>query len=291
MQNISEELRKQIPKFESGKMYGFQLLGTRYSQSLKRLLVPNSINILPQDVIYDPFTDSEVEIECHDRTLPNGQVILKKIMFRKDEAGKKLLNGSKKGDKSLFEYLWLSNYNAANRDKEWFIEPKGGCKYTFLEPEKSSQEKLDVLKMQHKAQEVVFNLSDKDIKIVCEALANSQADKFNYNPKMLESQMRESLIDFANRNPSRVITLDKELNLEVRNAIRAAKDAGIISYDVKKQEIVWTDTGNRITIIEPGKDAETTLVGYFVTKKGSEVLKTILANLQKKEGKGDNVEA
>jgi hypothetical protein len=289
MKDISAKLRKEIPEFESGKIYKFKLNGLRYNKHLKRMLVPNSIKILAQDTIYDPHLNRSVEIKCVDRTAvgkDGSQVeILRKIYFNKDMAGVMTLYGNNKKDKALFEYLWLSNYNSANTNKPWFQKPVGGCKYEYLEPNKSASQKVEDQKAIHEAETVVFNLSDDDLRIACSALGKSSSDDFKYHHTMHEAQMREKLLAYAKKNPNRVKMLDKDLNLEVRAAIRSAVDAGVISFDERNKLIVWTNTGNKICSIEPGKDAETTLVGYFVTSEGEQVLKTILANLQGEESK------
>jgi hypothetical protein len=301
MNHLSKELQKQIPEFKTGELYRFRLLNLKYDKKLKRTLVPNSKNVLSQDVIFDPYLDggSNVTIECVDRKVTTGRdsqkeynTIFRRIVFGKQEGGTKVLNGKNRKDMAMFKYLYMSNYNAANKDKEWFIAPIGGCTYEFVLPEKSSADKVETAKSIHIAEGVVLGLSDKDLRVACEALGNSKVDKFKYSPNMHEAQMRESLLAFAKTHPSRVTTLDKDLNLEVRRAIREAKKAGVISYDLTRKEVVYTDSGNRICIIEDGKDAETTLVGYFITQKGRQTLKTILANLQekpKKVAKGEKV--
>ena len=286
MNKLSKKLRDELPAFDSDKEFSFKLLGVRYDKTLKRLIVPTSKNVPNEDSIYDMGAGKMIPLYCEDRRVSAGvnsdkefNLVLKKIVFSRDEHGLKVLQGKNKKQQAMFEYLYLSNFNKANKGKEWFSEPKGGCIYEFVQPEKSSEDKLNTEQAIHKAKSVVFGLSEDDLKTACEALAKS-TDKLRYSPNMLENQMRQLLLAFAEKNPARVTTLDKDLNLEVRKVIKESISKGIISVDERKHEVVWTDTGNRICVVEPGKDSATTLVGFFVTEEGSQVLKTIIAVLK-----------
>lgn len=292
MNKLSKKLRGEIPEFDSKKSFSFHLLGVKYDRKLKRLIVPSSKNVPNEDSIFDEGAGKMIPIYCEDRKVSAGvhsdkefNLILKKILFTRDEDGIKVLRGKNKKQQALFEYLFLSNYNEANRGKSWFIEPKGGCIYKFVEPEKRSEDQLGLEQAIHNAKTVVFNLSEEDLRTACEALSKS-VEKIRYTPNMLENQMRQLLLAFAEKSPNRVATLDKDLNLEVRRVIKQAIAKGVISVDDRRHEIVWTDTGNRICVIEPGKDSATTMVGFFVTDAGSQVLKTIVGVLKgDKEGK------
>jgi hypothetical protein len=250
MENISKKLQDSIPAFENEKKFSFKLLSARYDSKLNRLIVPTNRKVVAEDVIFDPYSKKNVEIRCIERRVPVGQgvngsdIVLKQINFDRKENGKKVLDGKSKRDLNLFEYLYLSNFNRANKYKPWHITPKNGYIYEFQLPEKTAEEKLQEKKDKIRAQQIVMDFSDDEVMIVAEALSKSTGVKgFIYNSSMETNQLRDRLTDFAEKNSSVMLNFDKTFNMEARKLVKAAIDGGLIMIDDNKKVVNWADTG------------------------------------------------
>jgi hypothetical protein len=295
MKGISKELQKLIPEFKAGETYEFELLNlktTKLSNGRSGKLVPSRVIIPSSCSIKDPGTNETITINYVDIVLPSTaksdeRVKLGRVEFVKSEKGRKILRGNNGKDKDLFEYLYLCAWGKHSEGQPWHYEPKNGAyKFKFVDRANLKKNEIEKKRKRHAAISIALDLSDKDMRILCEKL---QSDKnidppFVYSEKWLEDDLRDRLVNFAEKNPGKVIDKHEQYNLAIENLVRDALKAEIIIHDKPKKQVIWGTGQGLLVTVPKGKQVKDILATYFMTEEGKNDLEAIVAQL-----KGDNV--
>lgn len=291
MNGISKKLQNMIPDFKEGEIFEFELLGLKKSDmegGRFGKVIPAKVVIPPSCAIYDPDKGENVTISLIEQVIPASPnreetVILGKANFNKAEGGRKVLYGKDKGRKSLYEYLYLCPWNAANKDKPWHIPPtRNEYKFQFVNREGNKRDLLDKRKQKIKAQSIAFELAEKELRILCEKLAmeKNPTAKFIYDGTWSESEVRERLAAFGERYPGLVISKHDEYNMAIEKLVRDALDSGIIKHEKAQKTIVWGKGGGIIIEVPSRKKAPDVLGAYFMTEEGKDDLEAIVAQMK-----------
>jgi hypothetical protein len=296
MNELSKELKKMLPKFGPGDVYEFELLGikTRKIDGGRETKVYPSIKKIPAStVIYDPGAEQEVTLNYIKRVYPatnkheNERVELGKIEFKKSEKGRKILRGNNPADRKLFEYLYLCQWNASNVGQSYHVvNDNPNYKFKFVDNKAVNKNKLDAKKMKLQAMNIALSLSDKDMRILCEKLKSDPSiePKFNFEDHWEDEDIRTRLVTFAENNPAKIITKNKEYNFAIEQLVRDAFDKKIISHDKAKKQIIWTKGKGLLITCAANKKPHNELANYFMTDEGKQDLEVIVAQLKS----GDN---
>lgn len=291
MKNLSEKFRKEhIPKFKPGKKYVFRLVNLKVDRFSHKLIVPSYKNTPNTDVIIDPYANNEggepVAIEYVQKivnTAPDAikdtQKILGNIVFKRATYGEIILNGSKKADKPLFEFLYLSNRNKSNMNKPYHVQPKNYM-YELLDADTRAYDENQFEKQKHTATGIIFKLSESKLRIICEQLAKAGESGFKYSPTYSKDVLEKQLIAYGKKQPKNIIVLDDDYNLAVRETVKDAVDSEIITINLSTRQILWTNGGVVICVIPPGMSPEEVLVTFFLTTDGGQVLEMLMTQLE-----------
>lgn len=273
--------------FVPGKVFKFKLLGIKYDRELKRWHVPASKNVSSSDIIFDTKNDKQIQIELIKARAPTApdahketHTILQEILFLKTENGLKVLSGNDKSKKDQYEYLFMCNYNRANKDKPWHLRPPSGYIFEFLDDEVKADVDNRKSKLQHSAVSMIYGMSLPDRVILSEQLAKKKGYGFVHSVNSEEKLIEKNLVAFAKKYPKEIITLDEGTTVKLISIVKDAEQANIIEIDTAKQQVVWADTKDAIVIIPPGKDPYNLLADYFLSDEGNSVLKTIGTQLE-----------
>jgi hypothetical protein len=294
MNGISKKLQNMIPDFKEGEIYEFELLRLRNAEmdgGRFNKIVPSKVVIPPSCSIFDPDTEENITISLIEQIIPASpnreeKVLLGKADFYKSEGGRKVIYGKEKGKKTLYEYLYLCPWNEANKDKPWHIPPRRNeYKFKFVDRENNKKNLLDKRKKRIKAQNIAFELGSKELQILCDKLSMEKnlSSKFIYDKTWSESELREKLAAFGERNPGLVISKHSEYNMAIERLVRDALERGIIKHDKAKKQVVWGKGGGLIIEVPSKKKAPDVLGAYFMTDEGKDELEAIVAQMKDTE--------
>ena len=294
MNGISKKLQNMIPDFKEGEIYEFNLIGLKKADNDKGgfgFIIPAKVVIPPSCSIIDPGTNERITISLIEQVIPASPnreetTILGKPDFFKAEKGRKFIHGNEKGKISLYEYLYLCSWNESNKGKPWHIPPvRNEYKFKFVDRENNKKNILDKRKQRIKAQSIAFDLSEKELRILCEKLfkdKNSTA-KFIYDKTWSESETRERLAAFAERYPGLVIAKHGEYNMAIEKLIKDALEKGIIKHEKGTKQVVYGKGGALIVEIPQRKNVADVLGAYFMTDEGKMDLETIVGLMKGEE--------
>lgn len=291
MQGISKELQSKIPKLKPGEKVIFEILGIRYDAGLKKHIIRNSTGVPATDRIYDKWANGgegdyvDISYVVSERPSgPNSTLATVKelgtIMFTRDQAGRIIVRGGNKREEALYEYLYLSNYNASNAGKEWFIRPNSGFIFQQVKQAETSKSFLKRKRMIRQAEEAIDIMADSKLREVAKGLSLNTDDFTDVDT------IREILYKRANENPESVLKLDDDLMITYIALAKDAEKAGVIKKDISNSVWRWSDGDDIICVIVPGKSAEESIAQFFTLDKGQSVYNAINSQLNpSKKGK------
>ena len=283
--NLSEKLRQVVR--EALPKQG-QVL---YFESLR----PNGrgTTVLPKDRIFDPYAGENgeyVDIAYITGSQPgsnNGKEqdpnVYGRIQFRKSEGGTIPIRGGNRQDELKFTYLFLTNQNRTNKGQPWFVDPIG--RKSCFRLVKASQDADAVIETERKirmAGDKIDEMPDSRLREYAIGLDMKGITKFS-SP----NEIRVKLIKMTKtrEGAERVMGLDKDVNIMIKNVLKAAEALNVVKRDTALGCFLWANGGDVICTVPPGKNAYQFMTEYFQTPKGSEVYKVISAMVDREQSR------
>ena len=120
-----------------------------------------SIAFMPEvDRVYDKENDEYIDIANIKSLGVGGKPIIEPVAFSKQTQGKMLLRGSKTGDREIFQYLMLSNYNKSNPNRDTSVNPL----FELVEPTRIAKESREHRTLRRDAMNVAAELSAAEVR-------------------------------------------------------------------------------------------------------------------------------
>lgn len=233
---ISNELKKEIPKLKPGQTVTFQMLNgvvnpePDQTERQKTPMLYGKTQIPTNDRIFDPYLnggeggyvdigvietygkDSFGNLEVATRLLVPG---LGHYQF----GGKFSLTGGKIEDEELFEFLWISNYNAKNQHRD-------KSKKSYYQPVnilEDSRENIKTTSTLRDALNYAANLEVGEAKQIAASL--------NWPTYAEDTVLVAKINDFATKFPEQFLNAANSPKTKTKAVVKKALDAGIITFD------------------------------------------------------------
>lgn len=211
---------KTPPQLKRNEVKVFQYLNVKADKQNPGKVIMPSVHMIPGvDRVYDKESDDYIDIASIASLGLGGKPTFNTIQFTKQDKGLMVLRGSKTGDREIFQYLMLSNYNASNSNRDTSIVPL----FKLVEPKKDAADSRKNRTLRRDAMNVAAELSAAEVREFIAAL--------NKDEKRDISILRDELEIMAEKNPQQFITLSKDKNKSIQATCKAAIDKKIIRFD------------------------------------------------------------
>ena len=261
-----------IPVLKRTDIKVFQYLDIKPDPNNKGQFIMPSIAFMPKvDRIYDPKKDDYVDIANIKSLGIGGAPVIEPIAFTKQTQGKLMLRGNKTGDREIFEYLMLSNYNKSNPNRDTSIKPL----FELIEPTRVAKESRSQRSLRRDAMNVAAELSASEVREFISSMNKDETRDI--------SVLRDELETMAEKDPKQFIALSKDKNKSIQSNVKKAIDKKIIKFDKASSSFVWVGTGETIVQV-PRSSKSSYLQGFtnFVlsNKNGESVYEEIVKLLK-----------
>ena len=241
---------KTPPQLKRDEVKVFQYLNVKVDKQNPGKVVMPSVHMIPQvDRVYDKETDDYIDIASIASIGVGGRPAFNTIQFTKKDRGLMALRGSKTGDREIFQYLTLSNYNESNPNRDASIVPL----YKLVEPKKEAADNRKQRTLRRDAMNVAAELSAAEVREFIAAL--------NKDEKRDISILRDELEVMAEKDPQKFITLSKDKNKSIQAACKSAIDKKVIKFDKKDNTFSWVSTGE--TIVQVPRSSKSSYLQGF----------------------------
>lgn len=233
--NISEELKKTIPQLQPKETKTFQMLTGRHdvdSHTGEWSMQYPKVQIPSRDRIFDPFKNEYVDwgvVEAFRNNEPTSFSLFIPGIGPSQFSGKFGLNGGVAKDVEWYEYLWLSNYNAKNPNRDVSIEPL----FEPIDYLADSKEKLKKTGRLREALNVLNTFDESEYRMI----ADSQNWPYITEVDILQAKVEE----YAKTNPEQFIGLWADPATRVKSEMKRAANAGIIELNLLKKQVLWAE--------------------------------------------------
>ena len=254
--NISEELKSSIPQLKNGEVKTVQMLtgvkllqvqedGSQYFEE-----VYGKRQIPTRDRIKDPFfkrgvstTPEYVHIGVPVEVNANSEAVETTKFFmpgigESQFLGKFSLLGGDLDDDELYEYLWLSNYNASNPYRDKSIEPL----YDFIDITKVTKEKRKGANNKLTALSLATTMDLDDVRDFHASMGWSMTAE--------PEEMRASVEDYADKFTDEFLKRFDDPMTKVKSEIKRSIDLGIIKYDPTGHKILYAKSNTVVMKLE-----------------------------------------
>jgi hypothetical protein len=278
LNNISEELEKQIPKLENGQEVVFQMLNGHINNDMDRderernPILYGKTQLATKITIKDPYNKKIVDVGVPQAIDRDNVVSFKPYLTGLNQGiftGKFSLIGGKIQDEEFFEVFWLSPEREGSPCQDANIQPI----FKILEAKKESQKTLNKLETLKKALNVMGDMTD-------EQLTEFAASK-NISGDIDHIKMEVGKI--AKGEPDKFLAANEDPNKEIKANLKKAIDKNVLVIDLVTKKV---STGNSILFTlkqDEGVD-ELTAIAMWINSaaNGKKVYEGILKQIKDK---------
>jgi hypothetical protein len=260
--NYSPQLKKELdaarPKTsEAGRKQAVYFETTKKTLKNGVYTYPNSVSVPSTDTIRDPHTGEYIEIAYLIRPSTGEKG---RIVFEGSSAGRLMCTSGAASD-SLFNYLYLSNYNQDNSiHAERNIKPIGGFLFTKVKPAETATEKIKRDRRIRDAKNSIDAFPDNLLKTYAYALNIKDINEFSDS-----EEMRVKLLELADKNPEIILTFDKDYDKKLELWVRRLEEKNIIEWGNGK--CVLSATGDKLFGFKVGADRIDSLKTFLIENK------------------------
>lgn len=283
---ISPELKKTVPVLEKGQKLEFEVLGIYYDKNVKRHIMPNSRRVISTDRIWDPYKKEYVDIAFVVGQKPGitskTEYTFGEIRFTRTNRGRISITGGNRAQERMLEYLWLTNLNEANREKDYHIKPEAGYKFKLINPKETAKVKVEKDRKMRLAKDAVDAMSEQKLREVAKGLQLSGVTQFSNTEEIVSE-----LYQFAETDPDLILRADDDVSLTLIAFVQDAAENGVVYYDGARSSWKWRETNEVICPGVPGKSPEVSFKDFLVSDAGNAVLETLKQYLGKDKQKSE----
>jgi hypothetical protein len=172
------------PVFKRDDIKIFQWLGTKPDPlNPGKVLMPVMAIVPNTDRVYISEKDDYIDIAAIKTTGAEGKEIFHEIIFRKENEGKLLLRGNRTGDREIYQFLYLSNFNKSNPDRDTQVK----ALYELVNPSEAAKEKRKSRSMRREAMNVAAELSGAEVREFIASLGKDETRDLSVLRDELES--------------------------------------------------------------------------------------------------------
>ena len=230
--NIPDSLIKKLGRNETAV---YRLLNIKPDpDNPNRWIIPSARQIRPTDSAYCPEDDNFYDIAFISRVTAKGEEEFGDIVFFATAGGTIRLNGKRKQDRELYQFLELCNYNTSNPNRVDTYEEI----FYRLDKEADADEEIVDRRVVVDALNKALNMSDAEIKTTAGALGVSLSDPIKV--------IRNEVESYAGENPDEFIKIASQQTNSLETMVREAVDLGIVQHDAKSGKFVWSKSKKTI---------------------------------------------
>ncbi len=266
--NISKE--SMPPKLKKGEKAIYKILGIKGDPSNPETYrIPSAVNVPGKDRVYDSIKEEYVDIANIKSVGVGGKMKCHNVWFVKEYNGTLILDGSKRDDSEIYEYLELSNYNASNENRSEDVKPI----YARVNPTATAETARKTRTTRRQALNVAAEMSASDIRDFSALMG------WNDNQDLVI--LRDLVEDYADKSPSEFIKKSKNKQNSLSALINRADKASVIKFDGRSNGWKWADSNEVICSVARGTDRVEGLVVHLTeSANGAQVIKTLQSALK-----------
>lgn len=151
------------------------------------------------------------------------------------------------------------------------LHPLNGTLYEEVDLERDAQTELDVLNLEIDALKKASDLSIEKMEMIGRVLMGSRIESIKTN------ELKRDILIYAREDPEGFLEMLDDSDLELEELVIKAFEQGIINYRQNKREIYYNlkENKKRIITVPFGEDHKRSLISYFKTDDGIEVLELL----------------
>ncbi len=206
-----------------------------------------------------------------------------RIQFTKSSFNIMGISGKDRGQDTLFLYLFLCNYNKNNIGKDWYAPSENqSVLFEMQVPEKSSADKNAFRRKVRMAGEKIDGMPESKLVDFALALELPRITQFS---KMEE--IRDRLYEIAEKNPDKVMGMDKDVTLNMKLFIKEALKYGLWEEDKALKLFRWPETKEPVFLMTPGQDLYAETIKYLLNtgEDTYDLVKNLIDKRKEKEKK------
>ncbi len=213
--------------------------------------------------------------------------VVGRIQFVKADLGRIAIRGGNRDDEQKFTFMYLTNQNANNSKKDWYVasEMKQPC-FKFIEPGVSATVAIEKERAIRQAGAVIDEMEPSKLREFAAGLDFKGVNKFTS-----DDEIRLQLIAITKKEggAEKILGLDKDVNVKMKSVLKDAEKFNIIERDAALNSFVWSDSKDLICLVPPGKNLYSFMVDYFLNK-GSKSYEMIVQMVERAKEKPDKKE-
>jgi len=258
------------PKLKRGEKAVYRILGIKGDPARPETFkIPSAVNVPGKDRVYDSTKDEYVDIANIKSVGVGGKMKCHSVWFQKEYNGVLVLDGSRRDDAEIYEYLELCNYNASNKNRSQDVK----AIFERVNPTAQAEEKRKTRSTRRQALNVAADMNAADVR--------DFAATMGWDDKQDLVVLRDLIEDYADNNPTEFIKKSKNKQNSLSALINRAKKAGVLKFDNRSNGWKWADSNEVICTVARGTDKVEGLVVHITeSTNGPEVIKTLQSALK-----------
>ncbi len=151
------------------------------------------------------------------------------------------------------------------------LHPLNGTLYEEVDLERDAQEELDLLTLEIDALRLASELPIAKMEMIGRVLMGNRVDGIKTN------ELKRDILIYAKEDPEGFLEMLDDSDLELEELVIKAFEQNIITFRKQKREIYYNlkDNKKRIITVPFGEDHKRSLISYFKTDDGLEVLELL----------------
>lgn len=263
------QLKKRIANFD--KPVKYKMLGIKKrpyndpSDPGKTFIYdgPSVALIPPMDEIVDPDTNKIHYIGILKGNNVKNPSFNYGLTFERTRYWELDLSPRKAGDRKIFEFFELSNYNASNPHRDPSIRPI----WERVDEDTASKKRLDRGELKADALKLFFEMTDQE---VVKYAANRGGEYFDPDENPTEfKKLKAKLLEEIEENPEVFRDTNSDHLKELKYTITESERLGLIEHDEEQSLWKWASTGSEIIPHARGVGKHKALVD-FIHNKGDQ---------------------
>lgn len=151
--------------------------------------------------------------------------------------------------------------------------PDAGVKWIELDPQKDTEEEVDVVEKQLEALNLVKELEMEDLEAILRTEIGSEVSN------MSSKELKRDAFRFASHNPEMFMELANDEDIKLRNLANLAVESGILKLTDDNTVFKFAVNGKKIFTVPFDQHPYAALAQYFKTDNGVNLMKSLRKKL------------
>jgi hypothetical protein len=269
--NLPKELIDKT-KLRPGEIVSYKLVGIGANpMDPSRMAIPSLRNVPSIDQIWEPSTETYVDIAPVKSVDPSGKHIFHKIYFYGVSGGILVLHGGRAVDQEIHSYLSLCNYNKSNQGRDTSKE----AIFELVDEAVKSETERRSRNIKREALNAAADLNPEDVRDYIASMGLDDTGKIDV--------LRNKLEEMADKTPQQFMELINNKQAIMKASVNRAISKGVILFNAEQSRFMWPNGEVILTVSRTtGGNNVDELVSYCVSNaKGEKVYNTINAKGKK----------